>query len=86
MRLLLTCLWIGLLSLSAKAQLSVQTKFFVYLQTEPAKEFYIKINNQTLKANSSGYLILPQIQNGTYKMVVGFPDKSAPEQFFGFFF
>ena len=84
MRLLFSFLLIGLLSVSAKAQLNVQSKFFVYFQTEPVKEFYIKINNQTIKANSSGYLILPQINNGTYKLIVGFPDKSAPEQFFAF--
>lgn len=84
MRLLFSFLLIGLLSVSAKAQLNVQSKFFVYFQTEPVKEFYIKISNQTIKANSSGYLILPQINNGTYKLVVGFPDKSASEQIFAF--
>lgn len=66
------------------AQYNVQSKYFVYLQTEPAQPFYIKIGGQNLSANASGYLILPQLKDGDYKMVVGFPQTKAPEQTFNF--
>ena len=66
------------------AQYDVQSKYFVYLQTEPAQPFYIKINNQNISANSSGYLILPQLKDGDYKLVVGFPQNKYPEQTFNF--
>ena len=62
----------------------VQSKYFVYLQTEPAQPFYIKINNQQISANASGYLILPQLKDGDYKLVVGFPDGKVSEQSFNF--
>lgn len=62
----------------------VQSKYFVYLQTEPAQPFYIKINNQKIDANASGYLILPQLKDGDYKLIVGFPQGKAEEQAFNF--
>ncbi|MFV0605575.1 MAG: DUF4476 domain-containing protein [Niabella sp.] len=66
------------------AQYSVQSKYFVYLQTEPAQPFYIKINGQQLSANASGYLILPQLKDGDYKLVVGFPQEKYPQQTYDF--
>ncbi|WP_346238291.1 DUF4476 domain-containing protein [Niabella insulamsoli] len=63
----------------------VQSKYFVYLQTEPAQPFYIKINDQKISANASGYLILPQLKDGGYKLIVGFPDGKVEEQRFDFF-
>ncbi|MFT3904395.1 MAG: DUF4476 domain-containing protein [Niabella sp.] len=66
------------------AQLSVESKYFVYLQTEPAQPFYVKIGGQNLSANTSGYLILPQLKDGLYKLVVGFPGDKVPEQKFNF--
>lgn len=66
------------------AQYSVQSKYFVYLQTEPAQPFYIKINGQRIEANSSGYLILPQLKDGDYRLVVGFQDNKTPEMTFRF--
>ncbi|MCH5717722.1 DUF4476 domain-containing protein [Niabella hibiscisoli] len=62
----------------------VQSKYFVYLQTEPAQPFYIKINGQQITANASGYLILPQLKDGNYKLTVGFPDSKTAEQRFDF--
>lgn len=74
-----------LLSLSSFGQgYQVQSKYFVYLQTEPAQAFYIKINGQKITANTSGYLILPQLKDGDYKLVVGFPDSQIQEQVFNF--
>jgi len=66
------------------AQYSVQSKYFVYLQTEPAQPFFIKINGQRIEANSSGYLILPQLKDGDYRLIVGFQDNKSPEMTFRF--
>ncbi|MBO9620522.1 MAG: DUF4476 domain-containing protein [Niabella sp.] len=66
------------------AQYTVQSKYFVYLQTEPAQPFYIRINGQKIDANSSGYLILPQLKDGDYRLTVGFPDNKTPEMTFKF--
>lgn len=66
------------------AQYTVQSKYFVYLQTEPAQPFYIRINGQKIDANSSGYLILPQLKDGNYRLIVGFMDNKNPEMTFKF--
>ncbi len=68
----------------SSAQYTQQSKYFVYLQTEPAQPFYIKINGQQLSANASGYLILPQLKEGDYKLVVGFPQEKHPQQTYNF--
>lgn len=68
----------------SSAQYNVQSKYFVYLQTEPAQPFYIRINGQQLSANASGYLILPQLKDDDYKLVVGFPQNKYPEQTYNF--
>ncbi len=60
----------------------VQSKYFVYLQTEPAQPFYVKINKQKIEANTSGYLILPQLKDGDYKLIVGFLQSKTEEQAF----
>ena len=66
------------------AQYTVSSKYFVYLQTEPAQPFYIRINGQQLSANASGYLILPQLKDGDYKLVVGFPQEKYAQQTYNF--
>lgn len=68
----------------SSAQYNVTSKYFVYLQTEPAQPFFIRINGQQLSANASGYLILPQLKDGDYKLVVGFPQNKYPEQSYNF--
>lgn len=66
------------------AQVNINSKYFVYLQTEPAQPFYIRINGQQLSANASGYLILPQLKDGDYKLIVGFPQEKFPQQTYNF--
>lgn len=75
-------LFLGFISFGQGYQ--VQSKYFVYLQTEPAQAFYIKINGQKIDANASGYLILPQLKDGDYKLLVGFADGKTSEQVFNF--
>lgn len=82
-RFLLTIFGLILTFLSM-AQYKVQSKYFVYLQTEPSQPFYVKINNQQISANSSGYLILPQLNEGEYRLTVGFPQNKYPEQVYKF--
>jgi len=68
----------------SSAQVNITTKYFVYLQTEPSQPFYIKINGQQFSANASGYLILPQLKDGDYKLVVGFPQEKYIQQTYNF--
>ncbi|MDQ6889476.1 MAG: hypothetical protein M3Z56_04265, partial [Bacteroidota bacterium] len=55
---------------------------FVYLQTENSQPFYVKLENKVSSSSASGYLILPKLLEGDYKITVGFPRKEFPEENF----
>jgi hypothetical protein len=59
-----------------------QQVHFVYLQTENGQPFYVKINNKLISSSSEGYIILPDLKDGDYQLVVGFPKKEFPEENF----
>ena len=59
-----------------------QQVHFVYLQTDNGQPFYVKINNKLTSSSSEGYIILPDLKDGDYQLVVGFPKKKFPEENF----
>jgi len=59
-----------------------QQVHFIYLQTENGQPFYVKLNKQVVSSSSAGYLILPRLIDGNYKLSVGFPKKEFPEEDF----
>ena len=59
-----------------------QQDHFVYLQTDNGKPFYVRMNNKILSSSSEGYIIIPNITSGVYKVKVGFPKNEYPEQSF----
>ena len=59
-----------------------QQTHFVYLQTESGQPFYVKINNKIVSSSPAGYLILPKLTDGDYKLSIGFPKKEFPEENF----
>ena len=59
-----------------------QQVHFVYLQTDNGQPFYVKINNKLISSSSEGYVILPDLKDGDYQLVVGFPKKEFPEENF----
>ncbi len=71
---------ITVFSFSVKAQIT----HFVYLQTENGLPFYVKLNNKIISSSSAGYLILPNIADGTYQIEVGFPKNEFPAENFTF--
>ena len=67
-----------LLSLGTRAQIN----HFIYLQTENKQPFYVKLDKIVLSSAASGYLIIPKLTDGSYKLIVGFPKNEWPEQIF----
>lgn len=59
-----------------------QKVYFVYLQSDGGQPFFLKMNEQVLSSNSSGYLILSQLKDSTYNFSIGFPQNKWPEQVF----
>lgn len=66
--------------LSSFISLCAQQNHFVYLQTDNKQPFYIKLNSQLYSSSSSGYIVVPKLQNGTYNFTVGFPKNEWPQQ------
>src|SRR5450631_182808 len=59
-----------------------QQVHFIYLQTENGQPFYVKLDKKVVSSSSAGYLILPKLVDGDYKLSVGFPKKEFPEENF----
>jgi len=55
---------------------------FVYLQTEPAQAFQVKMNGVSYTSSQSGYLILSKLVDTSYHIEVSFPSNKWPSQFF----
>lgn len=78
-KLFFLCL-IVLFSFSLKAQ----QVHFAYLQTDNGQPFYVKLDSKVVSSSAEGYLILPGLSDGIYKIAVGFPKKEHPEENFTF--
>jgi Domain of unknown function (DUF4476) len=74
-RFLFCCLLFSA-SLIAKAQ---QNRF-IYIQTENKQAFYVKVDKKVYSSAASGYVIIPQLKDGSYNLSVGFPKNEWPEQ------
>jgi len=70
---------IFILVLSLSCVVQAQDLRFVYMQTENQKPFYIKRNEQRIASSASGYIIIPRLAEGIYKIVIGFPQSTLPE-------
>lgn len=55
---------------------------FVYIQSEKGLPFYVKHNGKVLSSTERGYIILPQLDNGTVPIIVGFPKDESHEAHF----
>lgn len=68
------CLILGR-SLSAQRQ----QHYYIYIQSEKGQPFYVKHNGKVLSSTERGYIILPELENGTTNITVGFPKEEAHE-------
>src|SRR5436853_6412102 len=73
---------IFILVFAAVLKAGAQQTHFIYLQTEGAQPFYVKINNKVISSSPAGYLILSKLPDGEFDLGVGFPKKEFPEENF----
>ena len=59
-----------------------QQNHFVYLQSYNNQPFYLKFENRILSSSSTGYVIIPKLNDGNYQLIVGFAKNQYPEQIF----
>src|ERR1700709_932100 len=66
--------------LLAFEQSKAQQPHFVYLQTDNNQPFYVLLKSKNYSSSSIGYVILPKLENGDYRIKVGFAKSETPEQ------
>lgn len=62
--------------------LLAQQNYFIYLQNETKQPFAVIYNKKIYSSTPSGYLILPQLNNGLVGFTISFPKNMYPEQKF----
>ncbi|MEI6948849.1 hypothetical protein V9K67_16805 [Paraflavisolibacter sp. H34] len=61
--------------------LHAQKVHFIYLQSETAAPFYLKMNGKVYSSSSQGYLILPSLTDSTYAFHIGRPGGQSEPKF-----
>lgn len=74
MRILILSILLGF-----PAILQAQHSHFIYIQGENQQLFYVKKSGEVLSSSTTGFLILPKLQPGTYQFIIGFPRDQFPE-------
>jgi hypothetical protein len=58
-----------------------QKVYFIYLQSETAVPFYVRMSDKIMSSTAEGYLILPQLRDSVYLISIGQPGKSIEPKF-----
>lgn len=62
------------------AQSFAQQPHFIYLQTDNHQPFYVMVKGKNYSSAAIGYVILPKLENGDYRIKVGFAKSETGEQ------
>ncbi len=57
---------------------------FLYIQSENNQPYFVQMKGTVYSSNAKGYLLIPQMANGDYSLVLGFPVKEYKESTFSF--
>ncbi|MCU0375632.1 MAG: DUF4476 domain-containing protein [Chitinophagaceae bacterium] len=72
----------GIIASLAFAQSAIgQVQYFVYLQTENNRPFFVQFNKKNISSSGIGHLIMPQLPAGTYDIVVGFAGENTRQEY-----
>lgn len=66
------------------ALLSNAQNNFLYIQSENNQPYHIQLKGNIHSSNAKGYLLIPNLPNGDYSMVLGFPSGAYREYNFKF--
>jgi hypothetical protein len=61
---------------------NAQQIHFVYIQTESAQPFYVRLYQKIISSSVAGYVILSKLTDGEYEFNIGFPKNEFPEEKF----
>lgn len=74
-----TILFTCFLFISA-VNIRAQQNRFIYIQSENKQLFNIKQGDKLFPSSDAGYLIIPQLANGSYELSLSFPKNEWPQQ------
>ncbi|MFT3948665.1 MAG: hypothetical protein QM763_17005 [Agriterribacter sp.] len=60
-------------------QLWAQGNYFIYIQSEDNKPFYVKYGSRVFSSSGDGDLIIPNLSGSSCKFLVGFPERAGAE-------
>ena len=72
---------ISLLSVSCTTALA-QQQYFVFIQSDKQQPFYVRLHEKTYSSSAIGHLVLSQLGDSTWHLVIGFPKNQFPERDF----
>lgn len=75
-------LLIYLLTLVIATSVHAQKEYFIYVQAEEAKPFYVRMNDKTYSSSASGYLILSKLRDSSHTFRVGWPGAADDQVYF----
>jgi hypothetical protein len=58
-----------------------QKVYFIYIQSENASPFFVKMNDKIRSSTGAGYVILSSLKDSTYNFSIGFPGKQEEHKF-----
>jgi hypothetical protein len=59
-----------------------QQDYFILIQSDKNQLFYARLGPNVNNASDNGRLIIPDLKDSSYSIVIGFPDKNFPDQHF----
>ncbi len=58
---------------------SAQKAYYIYFQSEEQAPFYVKFKDKVFNSGSAGYVIIPNLQDSTYRFILGFSSNTSLE-------
>ena len=71
------CAWLFTQQVNAQSN-------FLYIQTENNSPYLLQLKGNNYNSNAKGYLMIPQMQNGDYSIVIGFQGDQKQEYTYSF--
>jgi hypothetical protein len=59
-----------------------QQNYFILIQADNKQSFYVRQGSRSIPSSAEGSLILSQLKDSTYNIVIGFPGQQFPDQAF----
>jgi len=59
-----------------------QQNHFIYIQADDKQTFSVHLNNKTFASSDIGYVIIPKLTDGKYKLNISFSNSKFPDQQF----